>query len=143
MRDWRYSSNIIDLDTRWSVVRVTPRLLYSRGKCPKYPLHRRLGGPQSQSGPCGVKKNLLSLPRIEPWPVKHYPVIIPTKLSVNIKNFRYLGTTLINQNRMPEEDKVKLGECLTSLSSDSSSPPLLPSNVKLKVHKTITLFVWM
>jgi hypothetical protein len=30
--------------------------------------HWRLGGPQSRSGHCGVEKNLLPLPGIEPRP---------------------------------------------------------------------------
>jgi hypothetical protein len=32
------------------VVRFIPRPLYPQGKSPQYPLDRRLGGPQSQSG---------------------------------------------------------------------------------------------
>jgi hypothetical protein len=43
---------IHDLGTRWGwVVSITPRpCFYSRGKDPRYPLDRRLGGPQSRSG---------------------------------------------------------------------------------------------
>jgi hypothetical protein len=42
---------ILDLVTRWRwVVTFTTRPLYSQGKSPRYPLVRRLGGPQSQSG---------------------------------------------------------------------------------------------
>jgi hypothetical protein len=33
-----------------------PLPLYSQGKSPRYPLHRRLGGSQSRSGCCGVGK---------------------------------------------------------------------------------------
>jgi hypothetical protein len=59
MAEWRYS--------------FTPRSLYSRGKSPRYPLDRRLGQPQSRSGRCGVDKNILTLPGIEPRPVaSHY-----------------------------------------------------------------------
>jgi hypothetical protein len=36
------------------------------GKSPWYPLGRRLDGPQSQPGRCGLEKNLLPLPGIEP-----------------------------------------------------------------------------
>jgi hypothetical protein len=40
-----------DLATNWRrVVSFTPQPLYPRGKSPRYPLDRRLGGPQSQSG---------------------------------------------------------------------------------------------
>jgi hypothetical protein len=37
-----------------------------RGKDPRYPLDRRLGGPQSRSGHRGYRKNPMPLPRIEP-----------------------------------------------------------------------------
>jgi hypothetical protein len=41
----------LDLSTSWTwVVNFTPRPLYPRGKSPRYPLDRRLGGPQSRSG---------------------------------------------------------------------------------------------
>jgi hypothetical protein len=40
--------------------------LYPRWKCQRYPLHTRLGGPQSWSGHKGYRKNYLSLPGIEP-----------------------------------------------------------------------------
>jgi hypothetical protein len=57
--EWRYSSTILDLCTRWRwVVGFSPRPLYPRGNGPRYPLDRRLGGPQSLSGPCGEEKNL-------------------------------------------------------------------------------------
>jgi hypothetical protein len=57
--EWRYSSTIPDLGTRWRwVVSVMPRPLYPWGKSPLYPLDRRLGGPQSWSGCYGEEKNL-------------------------------------------------------------------------------------
>jgi hypothetical protein len=50
--------HILDLGTRWRwVVSFMPWLLYSQGKCPWYPLDRRLGGPQSHSGHSGREKN--------------------------------------------------------------------------------------
>jgi hypothetical protein len=40
MGEWRYSSIILDLSTRWRwVVIFTPRPLYLRGKSPRHPLH--------------------------------------------------------------------------------------------------------
>jgi hypothetical protein len=40
-REWRYSSTVLDLDTRWRwVVSFTPLSLYPRGRSPWYPLHR-------------------------------------------------------------------------------------------------------
>jgi hypothetical protein len=43
------------------VVSFTPWPLYSQGKSPWYPLDRRLGGPQSQSGCSGEEKNFQPL----------------------------------------------------------------------------------
>jgi hypothetical protein len=52
--EWRHNSTILVLGSRWWwVVSFTPRPLYSRGKSPRYPLDRRLGGPQNRSGLCG------------------------------------------------------------------------------------------
>jgi hypothetical protein len=46
MREWRYSS-VRNLGTGWRiVVSFTLRPLYSGEKSPKYPLERRLDGPQ-------------------------------------------------------------------------------------------------
>jgi hypothetical protein len=49
-----------------SAQRHPPAVLYPRGKDARYPLYRRLGGPQSRSGHRGYKKNRLTLPGIEP-----------------------------------------------------------------------------
>jgi hypothetical protein len=39
---------VLDFGTRWRrVVNFTPRPLYPHGKSPRYPLDRRMGGPQS------------------------------------------------------------------------------------------------
>jgi hypothetical protein len=40
------------------MVGFTPLSFYPRGKDPRYPLHRRLGGPQSRSGRFGEEQNL-------------------------------------------------------------------------------------
>jgi hypothetical protein len=41
MGELRYSSTFLDLGTSWSsVVSFAPRLLYPRGKSPRYPLDR-------------------------------------------------------------------------------------------------------
>jgi hypothetical protein len=67
MREWRYSSIILDLGTRWRrMVSFTPLPLNPRGKGSRYPLDRRPARPQSRSGHCGEEKNLLSLPGIVP-----------------------------------------------------------------------------
>jgi hypothetical protein len=63
MGGWRYSFTILDLGTRWRlVVSVKPLPLY-----PRYPLDRRLGGPQNRSGRCGEEQNL-ALPGVKRWP---------------------------------------------------------------------------
>jgi hypothetical protein len=52
----------IDLATRWrQVISVTSWPLYPQGKSPRYPLDRRLGGPQSRSGCGGEEKNSQNL----------------------------------------------------------------------------------
>jgi hypothetical protein len=58
MNIWRCSSTIVDLS----------HFFYPLGKDPRYPLDRKLGRPQCQSGRCGVEKNLLPLPGIDSEP---------------------------------------------------------------------------
>jgi len=54
---------ILNLGTRWRiVVSFTPRPLYSRGEIPRYPLDRRLDGPQSRSGRGGEEKKPITAP---------------------------------------------------------------------------------
>jgi hypothetical protein len=55
MWEWSYSSTILDLGTKMEVTDE----LHSR-----YPLDRRLGGPQSRFGRCGEKKNI-AVPEVE------------------------------------------------------------------------------
>jgi hypothetical protein len=63
---WSPARKYFYLGTRWKwVVRFTPRPLYPQGKCPCYPLDRRLGGPQNLSGRGDEEKNSQSPPRIE------------------------------------------------------------------------------
>jgi hypothetical protein len=60
----RYSFTILDLGTRWSA---------SRPGGPRYPMDRRLGGPQSRSRRCGDEKNLFPLLGMEPRPSNPNP----------------------------------------------------------------------
>jgi hypothetical protein len=48
------------------VVNFTPRPLYPSAKSPRYPLDRRLGGPQRRSGHDFEEKNSQPPPGIEP-----------------------------------------------------------------------------
>jgi hypothetical protein len=61
MGNWRYSSTIFYLGTRWRwVVSFTSLPLYPRGCSLCYQLNRRLGAPQSRSGSNGEETNLAS-----------------------------------------------------------------------------------
>jgi hypothetical protein len=64
--------------------RHAPAALYPRGKDPRYPLDRRLGGPQSRSERRGQKKNSLPLSRIEPWSFSPWSDTILTELPLLI-----------------------------------------------------------
>jgi len=64
--------------------------MYSR-KEPWYPLNRRLGKPQSQSG------NLLSLPRFKPEPSSLQQVTIPTILLQLLPNCQVTTRIQIGQ----------------------------------------------
>jgi hypothetical protein len=49
--EWKYSSTILDIGTRWRwVVSFMPQRLYHLGNSPRYQLDRRLCGHQSWSG---------------------------------------------------------------------------------------------
>jgi hypothetical protein len=64
----------LDLGTRWRWVdSFTPQPFYPQEKKPRYPLDRRLGGPQSRSGHGGEEKN--SQPRRESNPST--PIVQP------------------------------------------------------------------
>jgi hypothetical protein len=68
MRERRYSSYSFTTSALDGVSgqRHAPAALYPRGKDPRYPLDRKLGGPQSRSWHGGYRKNPLPLPGIEP-----------------------------------------------------------------------------
>jgi hypothetical protein len=57
IEEWWYSSTILDLGGRWGWgFSFRPLPFYPRGKSLRYPLDRRLGGPQSRSGQRGEEK---------------------------------------------------------------------------------------
>jgi hypothetical protein len=74
--------HILDLGTRcrW-VVSFTPWPLYSHGNSPWYPLHRWLGGPQSQSGRGGEEKNSQPLLGLEHTIIQSIAHCCTTELS--------------------------------------------------------------
>jgi hypothetical protein len=65
------------------VVNFTPRTLYPRGKSPRYPLDRRLGGSQSRSGLFGEEKILYptGIRTLNSWSSSPQLVAMPTTLS--------------------------------------------------------------
>jgi hypothetical protein len=69
MGEWMYRPTFSWLGTSWKwVISFTPRPLYTQGRSPRYPLDRRLGGPQSQSGQYGDVKILASTRTRTPTP---------------------------------------------------------------------------
>jgi hypothetical protein len=120
---WRHSSNILDIGTRlrW-VLRFTLRPFYPREKC-RYGLCRRLGGPQSRSGPYGEEKNIPPLGEIEhrlvSCPARSL-VAIPTELSRLINRMKVVRNAhtilagklktrkLIETTRLRSETKIKI-----------------------------------
>jgi hypothetical protein len=62
--EWKYNSTILDSAIRWRwVVSLTPRPFYFRGNSARYPMNRRLGGFQIQSG-CYEEEEKLNPARI-------------------------------------------------------------------------------
>jgi hypothetical protein len=56
--EWMYSSNILNLGTRWrTVLNFTPRQLFLRETHLRCLFNKRLGWPQSRSGRCGEEKS--------------------------------------------------------------------------------------
>jgi hypothetical protein len=117
------------------VVSLTPRSLYPREKSPRYPMDRRLGGPQSQYERHGEEKihdrtgTRTPTPRsFSPW-----PVAIPTALSrlpdaVHTSTFSYT----IDMITLPWEGKrlffgglLVVAECRMTVTSVRPVKPVL------------------
>ena len=65
-----------------------------------------------------------------------------------MEEFKYLGTTLTNQNFIQEEIKcrLKLGNACYHSVQNRLSSGLLSKNLKIKIYRTITLpvvFLWV
>jgi hypothetical protein len=87
--------HFLHLGTSWRwVVKFTPRPLYPRGKSPRYPLDRRLGGLQSRSGRFGEEKIRDPTGTRTPTPRSSSPwlVAIPTTLSRLFFFFFFVNT---------------------------------------------------
>jgi hypothetical protein len=96
-----YRSCFLDL-ALVGVVSITPLLLYPRGKSPRCPLDRRLGGPQSRSGQRGEEKILDPTGTLTPTP-RH------AARSQSLYRLRYPGSLTVKV-----KVKVKLSLCLTN-----------------------------
>jgi hypothetical protein len=87
MGEWRYSSTIPDIGTRWRWVgSFTPRPLYLRGNRPRDPLDRRLGETQSLFGRCGPEKDLT--------PVGNRTAVVQSTARCYIYSWRFLFIVL-------------------------------------------------
>jgi hypothetical protein len=70
-----------------------------------------------------------------------HSIKIANRSSEDVANFKYIGTTLTDQNCMHEEIKSRLNSgnaCYNSVQSLLSSR-LLSRNLKVKIYKTIIL----
>jgi hypothetical protein len=81
MVEWRYTTCVLHLDTRWrQVISFLPRPMYPWEKGASYPFDRRLDGPHSWSG-CGAKeKKIPAIARKWTLVVQSMAVTILTKL---------------------------------------------------------------
>jgi hypothetical protein len=80
----RIDPRFLDLGTSWRwMVSLTLRPIYPRGKRPRYPLDRGLGGPQTWSGRCGEEKIVYLTGTRTPTPLSSSPYrgAVPTALS--------------------------------------------------------------
>jgi hypothetical protein len=58
-----------------------------------------------------------------------------------VEEFKYLGTTLTDQNSIKEEIKIRLklgNACYHSIQNHSSSS-LISNNIKIKIHRNVFL----
>ena len=77
----------------------------------------------------------------------HHSVRIDNSTFERVEECKYLGTTLTNQNSIPEEikNRLRLGNaCCLSVQYLLSSR-LLSTNLKIKIYRTIilTVFLWV
>jgi hypothetical protein len=81
---------ILDLGTRWRwVVSFMPQPLYPQGKSPWYPLDRRLGGAQGQSGHSSEDKNSQPLPELNPLIIQPAAQCCTTELSRLLRLYHF------------------------------------------------------
>jgi hypothetical protein len=74
--------------------------------------------------------------------VQNHDIKIGNRCFGNVEQFRYLGTTITNQNLIQEEIKKRLNSgnaCYHSVQNLLSSR-LLSKNIKIRIYKTIHNF---
>jgi hypothetical protein len=72
---------------------------YPQGKNPSYPMDRKVGGPQRQSGLYGEEKSLLPLPGIEPQSL--YPLSYPCSHSHRRSSWFFFSNLQATSERVP------------------------------------------
>jgi hypothetical protein len=134
MGEWRYSSTILDLSTKWRwVVSFTPRPLYPRGNRPQYPLNRRLGEPQSRSGRCAIEKNFLPVLGIEPGRPACIPSLYRLSYPGSLENPK---VTQIRNRRDRNPRRVPVQN------EDVAGPSVLWNTLNSVRHVSGSLFRW-
>jgi hypothetical protein len=136
--EWRYTSTILEPGNRWRwMVSFTSLPLYHLGRSPRYPINRRLDGPQSRSGRCGQWKKYYTAGNqtraVQPvdrrntaWAIPS-AILAPTSIRCSYPNKeeKYASEnrrlkTLVLSCRYPE--KFHLKEVLSSLRLQNGSP---------------------
>jgi len=74
---------------------------------------------------------------------RNHSVRIDNSTFERLEELKYLGTTLTNQNSIPEEIKSRLrsGNAYYHSVQNLLSSRLLPKNLKIKIYRTIILLV--
>jgi hypothetical protein len=120
MGEWRYSSTILALGSKWRwVVSFTSLPLYPQENSLRYLLDTRLGGPQSRSGRYGEEKNF---PPVGIRTSVVQTVTIPTELFRLYNSFCFWYT---------HSDFTKSNFIVRSLSGTCSACCLLHSGFSL------------
>jgi hypothetical protein len=72
---------------------------------------------------------------------ENHDINVGNRCFENVANFRYLGTTITNQNLIQEEIKRRLnsGNALCHSDQNHLSCRLLSRNIKIRIYKTIIL----
>jgi hypothetical protein len=107
-------------------VSFTPRLLYPRGKSPRYPLHRRLGRPQSPSRDV-EKRKFLTLLGVELRPLGR-----PAR-SQSLYRLRYSGSIRCSMDWLIKKGLITYSWITRHSSSDSNGA--VPCSIRFAEKK--------